>query len=91
MVWFLNFAVLPSVHFGHRHPIIMDSAAQSMAAGFVGTDRSTVSTISALRNHAWSYGVTRTVIWGWPDADKDTPDRMYSQDISSCIAAIAGS
>lgn len=54
---------------GEWHVILVDVVAQSLAAGFVGTDRSTVSVVSARRVRDWNGGATRMVRWGKPGAD----------------------
>ncbi|KAF8133481.1 hypothetical protein K438DRAFT_1998194 [Mycena galopus ATCC 62051] len=51
-----------------RYPIIIDAAIQGAAAGFVGTDTSTVS-ILARRRVATRGGVAEMVKWGQPNAD----------------------
>jgi hypothetical protein len=66
-----------------RYPIVVDSAAHSMAAGFVGTERSTVSLMAVRRITAWGYGVVRTVNWGWPDADAQLPQKGHTADIAN--------
>jgi len=53
------------------YPTLIDGVIQSMGAGFVGTDRSTMSLISRRRVEDWTHGVTRIVKWGTPDADHD--------------------
>ena len=42
----------------------------SMAIGFVGTDQSTMSMMGTLRVKDWNRGVTRTVKWGFKNADQ---------------------
>ncbi|KAF7309550.1 hypothetical protein MIND_00325900 [Mycena indigotica] len=55
--------------YGAWHPILIDAAIQSGATGFVGTDRSTVSTLARKRVAAWNNGPVRTVRWGSAGAD----------------------
>ena len=52
-----------------RYPVLIDVVIQSSAAGFVGTDRSTMSLLAARRVQDWGGGAVRTVKWGTPDAD----------------------
>ncbi|KAF8148781.1 hypothetical protein K438DRAFT_1625324 [Mycena galopus ATCC 62051] len=54
--------------YGPWYPIIIDAAIQGAAAGFVGTDTSTVS-ILARRRVATRGGVAEMVKWGQPNAD----------------------
>ncbi|KAJ7732474.1 hypothetical protein DFH07DRAFT_846465 [Mycena maculata] len=49
---------------GKWYPMLIDGAIQSGAHGFVGTDQSTVSMISARRIQAWRGGTARMVKWG---------------------------
>ncbi|KAF7317860.1 hypothetical protein MKEN_00873900 [Mycena kentingensis (nom. inval.)] len=49
---------------GAWYPILIDAAIQSGAAGFVGTDRSTVSIMAKRRVESWNNGPTRMVRWG---------------------------
>lgn len=51
------------------HPLILDSVIQSNGLGFVGTDRSTFSTLSRRRVLDWNDGVVRMVRWGKKGAD----------------------
>ncbi|KAI0690914.1 hypothetical protein BC835DRAFT_1280090 [Cytidiella melzeri] len=51
------------------HPLVIDSAIQSNGLGFVGTDRSTFSTLSRRRVMDWHDGAVRMVKWGWKGAD----------------------
>ncbi|KAJ7493300.1 hypothetical protein B0H11DRAFT_2277373 [Mycena galericulata] len=55
--------------YGQWYPILIDAAIQSGGAGFVGTDRSTVSIIAGKRVATWQGGVVRMVRWGHPHAD----------------------
>ncbi|KII91730.1 hypothetical protein PLICRDRAFT_104708 [Plicaturopsis crispa FD-325 SS-3] len=55
--------------YGPWYPILIDAVIQSMAAGFVGTDGSTMSMIAQRRVYDWHEGVTRNVKWGWVGAD----------------------
>jgi len=48
---------------------LLDAVIQCMGAGFVGTDRSTMSLLARRRVEEWSGGVTRMVKWGFPGAD----------------------
>ena len=52
-----------------RYPVILDAAIQSNGLGFVGTDRSTFSTLSRRRVMDWHDGATRMVLWGRKGAD----------------------
>ncbi|THH17713.1 hypothetical protein EUX98_g9074 [Antrodiella citrinella] len=54
---------------GEWYPVIVDAYVQSAGIGFVGTDRSTFSTIARLRVRDWNGGAVRMVKWGKPDAD----------------------
>ncbi|KAJ7708791.1 hypothetical protein B0H17DRAFT_1030880 [Mycena rosella] len=54
---------------GQWYTILIDAAIQSGAAGFVGTDRSTVSVMAGRRVAAWHGGPVRMVRWGFPGAD----------------------
>ncbi len=47
----------------------MDTAIQSLAIGFVGTEFSTFSLLSQHRVEDWNGGVTRSVMWGTRGAD----------------------
>lgn len=53
----------------NRYPVLIDAVIQSGGAGFVGTDRSTMSILARRRVHSWRDGVTRIVKWGTPEAD----------------------
>lgn len=48
---------------------MLDAVVQSMAAGFVGTDRSTFSHMARRRVTDWNHGAVRLVKWGTPNAD----------------------
>lgn len=48
---------------------IIDTIAQSLSIGFVGTAESTVSIVSQKRVEDWNHGVTRMVKWGKLGAD----------------------
>lgn len=52
-----------------RYPVVLDAVVQSMAAGFVGTDRSTFSHMARRRVTDWNHGAVRLVKWGTPNAD----------------------
>ncbi|TFK36992.1 hypothetical protein BDQ12DRAFT_686205 [Crucibulum laeve] len=54
---------------GAWYPVLIDAVIQSSGAGFVGTDRSTMSTLARRRVQSWRDGVVRTVKWGKPDSD----------------------
>ncbi|KAF7289478.1 hypothetical protein HMN09_01341800 [Mycena chlorophos] len=56
--------------YGAWYPLLIDAAIQAGAIGFVGTDRSTVSTIARKRVEAWNDGLVRTVKWGYAGADE---------------------
>ncbi|KAG8925254.1 hypothetical protein FRC01_010446 [Tulasnella sp. 417] len=49
--------------YGTWYPSIIDAVVQSMSIGFVGTQRSTMSRVAALRVRDWNGGVTRMVVW----------------------------
>jgi hypothetical protein len=55
--------------YGAWYPVLIDTAIQSEGKGFVGTDRSTVSLITARRVKEWHDGVVRSVKWGKVGAD----------------------
>ncbi|KAI0641196.1 hypothetical protein C8Q79DRAFT_1003897 [Trametes meyenii] len=55
--------------FGNWYPVILDAVVQSMAIGFVGTDRSTFSHMARRRVTDWNNGVVRLVKWGTVGAD----------------------
>ncbi|KAF8078913.1 hypothetical protein FPV67DRAFT_1663582 [Lyophyllum atratum] len=54
---------------GAWYPVLIDAAIQSLGAGFVGTDRSTMSMIARRRVESWSDGAVRIFKWGKPDSD----------------------
>jgi hypothetical protein len=55
-----------------RYPVLIDQAAQSLASGFVRTDRSTYSLVAERRVRAWrDVSASRVVRWGAPGADAD--------------------
>ncbi|KAF7303293.1 hypothetical protein MKEN_01293400 [Mycena kentingensis (nom. inval.)] len=54
---------------GDWYPVLIDAVIQSRGAGFVGTDRSTMSIIAARRVQDWHDGPIRQVKWGTPNAD----------------------
>ncbi|KAG8958464.1 hypothetical protein FRC00_002723 [Tulasnella sp. 408] len=49
---------------GLWYPSLLDIVIQSRAAGFVGTERSTMSLVAARRVHDWHGGASRQVSWG---------------------------
>ncbi|KAG8925253.1 hypothetical protein FRC01_010445 [Tulasnella sp. 417] len=49
--------------YGTWYPSIIDAVVQSMSIGFVGTQRSTMSRVAALRVRDWNGGVARMVVW----------------------------
>ncbi|KAJ7610356.1 hypothetical protein FB45DRAFT_942359 [Roridomyces roridus] len=51
------------------YPVLIDAVIQSAGAGFVGTDRSTMSILAARRVASWRDGAVRMVKWGRPNAD----------------------
>ncbi|KAI5122360.1 hypothetical protein M0805_004118 [Coniferiporia weirii] len=55
--------------YGLWYPVLLDAVVQSLGAGFVGTDRSTMSLIAQRRVEDWNGGATREVRWGSPGAD----------------------
>lgn len=55
--------------YGEWYAPLIDVVAQSLGAGFVGTDGSTVSLVSGRRVQDWNQGVTRMVKWGKLGAD----------------------
>jgi len=55
--------------FNFRHPVLIDAVIQSGGVGFLGTDRSTMSTLARRRVQSWHNGVVRTVKWGGKGAD----------------------
>ncbi|KAL5519476.1 hypothetical protein ACEPAH_1159 [Sanghuangporus vaninii] len=50
--------------FGKWYTVFIDAVVQSLGAGFVGTDRSTMSLVAQRRVEDWSDGATREVKWG---------------------------
>ncbi|KAJ7282067.1 hypothetical protein C8J57DRAFT_1299363 [Mycena rebaudengoi] len=52
-----------------RYPIFIDAVFQSQGIGFVGTQRSTVSTLARKRVSSFHDGVSRLVEWGKMGAD----------------------
>ena len=48
---------------------MIDAVIQSGGVGFLGTDRSTMSTLARRRVQSWHNGVVRTVKWGEKGAD----------------------
>ncbi|CAE6409702.1 unnamed protein product [Rhizoctonia solani] len=55
--------------YGKWYPVVLDAVFQSLGAGFVGTDRSTMSLLSQLRVESWHNGIGALVRWGSPNAD----------------------
>ncbi|KDN51560.1 hypothetical protein RSAG8_00105, partial [Rhizoctonia solani AG-8 WAC10335] len=55
--------------YGKWYPVVLDAVFQSLGAGFVGTDRSTLSLLSQRRVEAWNNGIGAVVRWGSPNAD----------------------
>ena len=58
--------------YGDWYPVLIDAVIQSAGAGFVGTDRSTMSILARRRVQSWrpnGSGVVRTVKWGYVGAD----------------------
>ncbi|KAJ7619176.1 hypothetical protein DFH06DRAFT_1273898 [Mycena polygramma] len=55
--------------YGDWYPVLIDAAIQSQGAGFVGTDRSTMSIVAARRVESWQKGPSVMVKWGTPGAD----------------------
>ena len=58
------------LHAVRRYPVILDAIIQSRGLGFVGTDRSTFSSLARRRVAEWNNGSVRTVKWGRPDSDQ---------------------
>lgn len=58
--------------YGKWYLPVLDAVIQSMGAGFVGTDRSTMSTVAGRRVETWNGGIYRLVRWGRADADADS-------------------
>ncbi|KAG2037002.1 hypothetical protein BDR03DRAFT_1092124 [Suillus americanus] len=67
--WVDHAAERTGERYGKWHPVFIDAIVQSNGAGFVGTLRSTMSTLARRRVQSWHDGATRTVLWGWPGAD----------------------
>jgi len=57
-----------NVH-GAWYPPLLDAVFQSMGAGFVGTDGSTMSLVAQRRVEDWNHGPTRNVNWRRIGAD----------------------
>ncbi|KAI8983184.1 hypothetical protein BD414DRAFT_547951 [Trametes punicea] len=55
--------------YGNWYPVVLDAVVQSMAIGFVGTDRSTFSHMGRRRVMDWNQGAVRLVKWGYVGAD----------------------
>jgi len=55
--------------YGEWYPVFIDAVIQSQGAGFVGTDRSTMSIIAARRVGSWQNGPHKMVKWGSIGAD----------------------
>jgi len=60
---------LQTLTFNFRYPVLIDAVIQSGGVGFLGTDRSTMSTLARRRVQSWHNGVVRTVKWGQKGAD----------------------
>lgn len=56
--------------YGMWYPVFLDAIVQSMSAGFIGTDKSTMSLIAQRRVEDWNNGATREVRWGRTGADQ---------------------
>ncbi|KAH9931279.1 uncharacterized protein B0H18DRAFT_990914 [Fomitopsis serialis] len=56
--------------YGKWYPVILDAIIQSRGIGFVGTDRSTFSSLARRRVAEWNNGAVRTVKWGRPESDQ---------------------
>ncbi|KZT38416.1 hypothetical protein SISSUDRAFT_1021527 [Sistotremastrum suecicum HHB10207 ss-3] len=54
---------------GKWYTMLIDACIQSAGIGFVGTDRSTMSSIALRRTEEWNNGVGSLVRWGRPDSD----------------------
>jgi len=48
--------------YGMWYPVVIDIAVQSIASGFIGTDDSTFSLVSAKRVAEWNNGLTDDVV-----------------------------
>ncbi|KAF7339343.1 hypothetical protein MSAN_02148100 [Mycena sanguinolenta] len=55
--------------YGEWYPVFIDAVIQSQGAGFVGTDRSTMSIVAARRVESWQNGPHKMVKWGSIGAD----------------------
>lgn len=66
----------PLLTMENRYPVLIDAVIQSNGAGFVGTDRSTMTVMARKRVQSWHDGPVRTVKWGTPTAD-DHRRRWY--------------
>jgi hypothetical protein len=55
--------------YGVWYPVFIDAVIQSNGAGFVGTDRSTMTTLARRRVKSWRDGAVRIVKWGSRDSD----------------------
>ncbi|KDQ07960.1 hypothetical protein BOTBODRAFT_38399 [Botryobasidium botryosum FD-172 SS1] len=55
--------------YGKWYLPVLDAVIQSMGAGLVGTDHSTMSIVAGRRVESWNGGIYRLVRWGGPDAD----------------------
>ncbi|TDL28334.1 hypothetical protein BD410DRAFT_780825 [Rickenella mellea] len=55
--------------YGLWYTVTVDAVFQSIGAGFVGTDQSTMSLLAARRTQDWYGGATRRVKWGHLGAD----------------------
>ncbi|KIY73465.1 hypothetical protein CYLTODRAFT_448795 [Cylindrobasidium torrendii FP15055 ss-10] len=57
--------------YGVWYPVFIDAAIQGNGAGFVGTDRSTMSRLAARRVEYWHKGPFKLVKWGHLGADNE--------------------
>lgn len=57
--------------YGVWYPVFIDAAIQGNGAGFVGTDRSTMSRLAARRVEYWHEGPFKLVKWGHLGADDE--------------------
>lgn len=48
---------------------MIDAVIQAGGAGFVGTDRSTMTIMARRRVQSWRDGAVRIVKWGRPESD----------------------
>ncbi|KZS95331.1 hypothetical protein SISNIDRAFT_401871, partial [Sistotremastrum niveocremeum HHB9708] len=55
--------------YGMWYTVLLEACIQSLGIGFVGTDKSTMSSIAMRRTQEWSGGVGLLVKWGTLDAD----------------------